>query len=143
MKKMHKMIGKAALVMAFGAFLTTEASAQATVKSKTTVKTNVGVMQQDTTSIKQWEQNLLGTYAEVNTISALNLRQAYITLLENARAQQNTWTDKDWNKVHAVINKLDARKNALEKQLGADDKAKIKLLQGELRALETKGDVKD
>ncbi len=140
MKKMHKSVGKAVLAMAFGAFLSTGAMAQGAVSTQASVNAQAGAVQQGT---KQLEQTLLGEYAEINALTATNLRQAYITLLENVRAQQNTWTDADWNKVHAVINKLDARKNALNKQLGADDKAKIKLLQGELRALETKGDVKD
>jgi polyhydroxyalkanoate synthesis regulator phasin len=98
---------------------------------------------QDDNNVKQWQQELLGEYADVNKLTAENLRQAYITLLESARAKQSTWSDQEWKKVQAVINQLDARKNVVEKELGTDDKAKIKLLQGELRALETKGDIKD
>ena len=98
---------------------------------------------QDDNSVKQWQQELLGEYADVSKLTAENLRQAYITLLESARAKQSTWSDQEWKKVQAVMNQLDARKNAVEKQLGTDDKAKIKLLQAELRALETKGDIKD
>ena len=98
---------------------------------------------QDDNSVKQWQKELLGEYADVNKLTAENLRQAYITLLESARSKQSNWSDQEWKKVQAVINQLDARKNAVEEQLGADDKAKIKLLQGELRALETKGDIKD
>lgn len=106
--------------------------------------TSVAVtMAQDEASVKQWQQELLGEYAEVNKLTAANLRQAYITLLESARAKQNSWSDQEWKKVQAVMNKLDARKNAVEKELGTDDKVKIKLLQGELRGLETKGDIED
>ncbi len=94
-------------------------------------------------SVPQWQRELLGEYADIQSLTALNLRQAYITLLENVREKKSAWNDQDWNKAKAVINKLDARKNKLEKKLGLDDKAKIKLLQGELRALETAADAKD
>ena len=140
MKMKNKFLGITTLALACGITFSGEVSAQAATANKA-----VAAQQQDTTStsVKQWQQELLGEYAEVNKLTATNLRQAYITLLESARAKQSTWNDQDWKKVHAVINQLDARKNSLSKQLGADDKAKIKLLQGELRALETKGDVKD
>ncbi|NDK57708.1 hypothetical protein [Pontibacter fetidus] len=100
-------------------------------------------VQQGNQGVTDLEKELLGPYAEINKIAATDLRQAYIMLLQSVRDRHETWTDVEWNKAKAIINKLDARKNAVHKQLGADDKAKIKLLQGELRALETKKDIKD
>ncbi|WP_250431587.1 hypothetical protein [Pontibacter ruber] len=134
-----KFLGITALALACGITFSGEVSAQTATSKK------AAVAQQDTTSnsVTQWQQELLGQYANVNALTATNLRQAYITLLESARAKQNEWNDQEWKKVQAVMNKLDAKKNSLNKQLGADDKAKIKVLQGELRALEGKGDIED
>ncbi len=101
------------------------------------------IERQQEDSATKLQQELLGQYADINALTATNLRQAYITLLENVRSKHATWTDQDWAKAQAVVNKLDAKKNTLEKQLGVDDKGKIKLLQGELRTLETKADAKD
>ncbi|WP_461490617.1 hypothetical protein [Pontibacter sp. HJ8] len=140
MKNNNKILAKIMLAGALGFSFAAEA-ANYTLHTPA-IPVAVAIAQDDN-SVKQWQQELLGEYADVSKLTAENLRQAYITLLESARAKQANWSDQEWKKVHAVINQLDARKNVVEKQLGADDKAKIKLLQGELRALETKGDIKD
>ncbi|MBB6612778.1 hypothetical protein H7F15_17180 [Pontibacter sp. Tf4] len=99
--------------------------------------------QQDNNGVPAFEKELLGPYADINKIPAADLRAAYITLLESVRSRSDNWTNAEWNKAQAVMKKLDARKKVVEKDLETDDKAKIKLLHAELRALETKKDIKD
>ena len=100
-------------------------------------------VQQGNQGVPAFEKELLGPYADINKIPAADLRQAYIMLLESTRTKSDAWTDAEWNKAQAVMKKLDARRKIVSNELGTDDKAKIKLLQGELRALETKKDIKD
>ena len=100
-------------------------------------------VQQDRQGVPAMEKELLGPYADINKIAATDLREAYIMLLQSVRDRQDTFTDAEWNKAQAIVKKLDARRKVVEKQLGTDDKAKIKLLKNELRALETKKDIKD
>lgn len=110
----------------------------------TTITQGNGALKtQQNQGVPAFEQALLGPHADINKIAAADLRQAYITLLEGVRSQSDNWTDAEWNKAQAIMKKLDARRKVVEKDLGTDDKAKIKLLQGELRALETKKDIKD
>ncbi|MCJ8165563.1 hypothetical protein MKJ04_11995 [Pontibacter sp. E15-1] len=137
MKNRNRTYVKLMLALALGFSFAAEATNYTMGKHQPTL-----TLQADE-SVTQWQRELLGDYADIQSLTALNLRQAYITLLENVREKKGAWDDQDWNKAQAVINKLDARKNKLEKRLGLDDKAKIKLLQGELRALETAADAKD
>lgn len=92
---------------------------------------------------QDWHKKLLGPYSNVDTLTAANMREAYITLLENVRQLHGRWADKDWEQAKAVLDKLDYKKNTLESQLSIGDKAKIKMLQAEFRTLETTDDVKD
>lgn len=137
MKRTNRTYAKLLLAGALGFSFAAEA-ANYTLTEKPAVQ-----VQQDNKGVTAFQQELLGPYAEINSIKAADLRQAYIMLLQSVRERHESWTDVEWNKAKAIINKLDARKKAIHKQLGADDKAKIKLLQGELRTLETKKDIKD
>lgn len=103
----------------------------------------VKTQQQGNQGVPALQQELLGAHADINKIAAADLREAYITLLEGVRSRSDNWTDAEWNKAQAIMKKLDARRKVVEKDLGTDDKAKIKLLHAELRALETKKDIKD
>ncbi|MBC5775587.1 hypothetical protein H8S95_16035 [Pontibacter sp. KCTC 32443] len=99
--------------------------------------------QQGNQGVPALQKELLGPYADINSIAAADLREAYIMLLQSVRERHDTWTDAEWNKAQAISKKLDARRKVVEKDLGTDDKAKIKMLKGELRSLETKKDIKD
>ncbi|MEJ8756392.1 hypothetical protein WG947_05265 [Pontibacter sp. H259] len=109
----------------------------------TLIETPTIQVQQGSQGVPAMEKELLGPYADINKIPAADLRQAYIMLLESTRNKSEAWTDAEWNKAQAIMKKLDARRKVVSNELGTDDKAKIKLLQGELRALETKKEIKD
>ncbi|MBB6611951.1 hypothetical protein H7F15_12945 [Pontibacter sp. Tf4] len=91
--------------------------------------------------LAEWQQRLLGNYADATTITQANVRQVYITLLENVRNQHSTWTNEDWEMAKMVMNTLNERKDEIDDGLNTDDEVKIKALQMEFRALETAGDL--
>ncbi|WP_162426929.1 hypothetical protein [Pontibacter pudoricolor] len=91
--------------------------------------------------LAEWEQKLLGTYADKATITQGNVRQVYITFLENVRKQHGSWTNQDWEMVKMVLNSLNERKDEVDEGLNTDDEVKIKALQMEFRTLETAGDL--
>ena len=115
----------------------------ANATDNTLTHTTVMPVQQGNQGVPAMEKELLGPYADINSIPAADLRQAYIMLLQSTRDKSSTWTDAEWNKAQAIAKKLDARKKIVEKDLTTDDTAKIKMLTGELRALETQKDIKD
>jgi len=91
--------------------------------------------------LTEWEQKLLGSYADKSTITQANVRQVYITFLENVRSQRSSWTDEDWEMAKMVLKSLNDRKDEVDDGLPTDDEVKIKALQMEFRALETGGDL--
>ena len=91
----------------------------------------------------QWKQELLGKYADTSTITAANMREAYIHFMENVRAKRRDWGSHDWDMADMVMEELNARKKEVNKDLTTDDEIKIKALQMEYRTLETGGDIKD
>lgn len=91
----------------------------------------------------EWEKKLLGQYADKSTINENNVREAYITFLENVRANKDNWTDKDWEMAKMVMENLNQRKAELTGNIPTDTEVKIKALQMEFRTLETASDVGD
>ncbi|WP_162052380.1 hypothetical protein [Pontibacter pamirensis] len=89
----------------------------------------------------EWEQNLLGNWADMSTINATNVREAYITFMENVREQRENWTDADWEMAKMVLEELNERKSEIETNIDTETEVKIKALQMEFRTLETAADV--
>ncbi|MCX2739117.1 hypothetical protein [Pontibacter anaerobius] len=93
--------------------------------------------------LSEWERNLLGRWADLASINENNVREAYITLLENVRQQRGTWDDEDWEMAKRVMEKLNDRKSEISGNIPTDTEVKIKALQMEFRTLETASDVSD
>ncbi|NDK56014.1 hypothetical protein [Pontibacter fetidus] len=91
--------------------------------------------------LTEWEQKLLGSYADKSTITRENVRQVYITFMENVRSQRSNWTDQDWEMAKMVMQTLNDRKDEVDEDLPTDDEVKIKALQMEFKTLETGGDL--
>lgn len=89
----------------------------------------------------EWERNLLGRWADMATINAENVREAYITFMENVRAKKENWTDADWDMAKLVMQELNNRKSEIEGNIDTDTEVKIKALQMEFRTLETAADI--
>ncbi|TPE43236.1 hypothetical protein [Pontibacter mangrovi] len=95
-------------------------------------------------ALGEWEGNLLGNWANYDSINEENVREAYITLLENVRQQRGTWDDQDWEMAKQVMEKLNTRKNELDaSKIPTDTEVKIKALQMEFHTLETAADATD
>ncbi len=91
----------------------------------------------------EWQRNLLGTYADLSTINETNVREAYITFMDNVREQRKNWTDKEWEMAKVVLNSLDERRKAITADIPTDSQIKIKALQMEFHTLETGADASD
>jgi DNA repair exonuclease SbcCD ATPase subunit len=91
--------------------------------------------------VAEWEQKLLGSWADVSTINETNVRDAYINFLENVRAQKGNWSDEDWEMAKLVMEKLNERRKELTESIDTDSEVKIRALQMEFRTLETAADL--
>ena len=89
----------------------------------------------------EWERNLLGRWADYASIDAANVRDAYITFMENVRVKKENWTDADWEMAKMVLQKLNDRKSEITGNIDTDTEVKIKALQMEFRTLEAAADV--
>ncbi|MCC2545551.1 hypothetical protein LJY25_03775 [Hymenobacter sp. BT175] len=90
-----------------------------------------------------FRQELLGTYADVNTLTALNVNSAYTQFMRQVRARRTTWTQRDWDYAGQVYRDLNARYRTVRLDVRATDEVHIKALQAEFLALENGRDVKD
>ncbi|TPE43883.1 DUF6565 domain-containing protein [Pontibacter mangrovi] len=138
MKRTNRTYAKVMLVAALGFSF----AAGATDYNNTKAKAAISTIQNDQ-ELSPLQKQLLGEHANIGAITADSMRQAYITFMDNVREQKGNWTDAEWQQAKELLEKLDAHKETVEKELGTDDKAKIKMLQAEFRTLETAGDVKD
>ncbi|MEJ8802707.1 hypothetical protein [Pontibacter sp. H249] len=93
-------------------------------------------------NLVEWQSSLLGSYSDLSTISNTNVREAYITFMENVRENQSTWSDADWEMAKMVLDSLNERKSQLT-DVPTDTEIKIKALQMEFTTLETAADAKD
>ncbi|MCX2739458.1 hypothetical protein [Pontibacter anaerobius] len=138
MKKSNRTYAKVMLAAALGFSFAAEATNYTSTNAKAAVITT-----QDDQNMLPMQQELLGEYADIKALTAQNMRQAYITFMESVREQKGPWADEEWQNAKNLLEKLNAHKETVEKELGTDDKAKIKMLQAEFRSLETTGDIKD
>ncbi|MDX5420564.1 MAG: hypothetical protein LPK09_15215 [Hymenobacteraceae bacterium] len=93
-------------------------------------------------NLVEWQTALLGNYSDLSTINNTNVREAYISFMENVRQNKGTWTDADWEMAKMVLESLNDRKSQL-KDIPTDIEVKIKALQMEFTTLETAADVGD
>jgi len=96
---------------------------------------------QSAARMSEWERKLLGRWADMATINEANVREAYITFMENVRAQKSNWSDADWEMAKLVLEELDERKNEITADIDTDTEVKIKALQMEFRTIKTAGSV--
>ncbi|WP_233555555.1 hypothetical protein [Pontibacter oryzae] len=88
-----------------------------------------------------WRTELLGTWADYNMLSENNIRDAYITFMENVRAKKGNWSNQDWEMAKRVIEELNEQKQQIKAPIPTDTEVKIKALQMEFRTLETAADI--
>lgn len=93
--------------------------------------------------IAEWERGLLDRWADFASINETNVREAYITFMENVRAKKGGWSDQDWEMAKRVLERLNERKAEITGNIPTDSEIKIKALQMEFRTLETAADARD
>jgi hypothetical protein len=89
------------------------------------------------------EKELLGAYANIQRINTLQMRQAYITFLQNVRANRQGWTSRDWDYADYLLQNLGKRKAAVEANLTTLDEIKIRTLIGEFYTLRSGQEFKE
>ncbi|WP_324674456.1 hypothetical protein [Hymenobacter sp. GOD-10R] len=88
-------------------------------------------------------QELLGTYADLSTVTPDNVSAAYTQFMRQVRAKRRTWTQRDWDYADAVFERLNKQRRAIRLDVRASDDLRVKALQAEYLALENGRDVKD
>ncbi len=89
----------------------------------------------------EWQNKLLGKWADLSTINEYNVQEAYITFMENVRQNKGTWNNNDWQMAKMVLENLNQHKKDIKGNVPTDTEVKIKALQMEFRTLETAADV--
>ncbi|QHL87136.1 hypothetical protein GU926_06705 [Nibribacter ruber] len=81
--------------------------------------------------VRRREKELLGKFSNVQTIKAVQMREAYIVFLQSVRAKRQTWIPRDWDYAEYILQNLGKRKATVESQLTTLDEIKIRSLIGE------------
>jgi hypothetical protein len=97
----------------------------------------------DAAAERNFKNELLGTYADLRTITPTNVAAAYTQFLRQVRAKRRTWTPRDWDYADAIFKRLNERRRAIYLDVRAADDVRVKALQAEYLALENGRDVKD
>ncbi|WP_400193021.1 hypothetical protein [Hymenobacter sp. B81] len=97
----------------------------------------------DDAATRAFNEELMGTYADVEKLTAQSIEPAYAQLLQQTRAKRKTWTQRDWDYATAVFRRLNEQYRAVRLDLPARDELRIKARQAEFEALETSRDLRD
>ncbi|WP_205502993.1 hypothetical protein [Rufibacter psychrotolerans] len=89
------------------------------------------------------EKELLGSFGNVQNISAIHMREAYIRFMQNVRAKRQNWTSRDWDYADYILQNLGKRKAAVEEKLTTLDEIKIRTLIGEFHTLRSGQEFKE
>ncbi len=93
-------------------------------------------LQHESENLEQWKRDLLGQYAEIESLTANTIRPAYINLIESVRTRRSTWSEADWEHAKAVLKSLNDRKGALGTALSKAENNRITALQEDFNALQ-------
>ncbi|MBC5994311.1 hypothetical protein [Pontibacter cellulosilyticus] len=94
----------------------------------------------ETAKLERFQDQLLREYKDIKSISAGNIREAYLTFMGTVRAQRRNWSQDDWDYVDHVYARLNERRGQVEGQISTGDNIKIRALQAEYLALEGSAD---
>ncbi|OUJ76048.1 hypothetical protein BXP70_01875 [Hymenobacter crusticola] len=88
-------------------------------------------------------KELLGTYADLSTVTPDNVSAAYTQFMRQVRAKRRAWTQRDWDYADVIFKRLNERRRAIRLDVRTSDDLRVKALQAEYMALENGRDVKD
>ncbi|TGE16107.1 hypothetical protein [Hymenobacter elongatus] len=97
----------------------------------------------DKTTSGTFAQQLMGTYADIETLTPTTIEPAYVQLLRQTRAQRRQWTQRDWDYATGIYKRLNEQLRSIRLDLKGRNELRIRALQAEFTALETSRDVKD
>ena len=97
----------------------------------------------DKATTATFAQQLLGTYADVETLTPTTIEPAYVQLLRQTRAQRKQWSQRDWDYATSIYKRLNERLKAIRLDVKGRDEIHIRALQAEFTTHETSRDVKD
>ncbi|MFB9864145.1 hypothetical protein [Rufibacter immobilis] len=89
------------------------------------------------------EKELLGSFSNVQGISPIHMREAYIRFMQNVRAKRQNWTSRDWDYADYILQNLGKRKATVEEKLSTLDEIKIRTLIGEFHTLRSGQEFKE
>jgi Tfp pilus assembly protein PilP len=89
------------------------------------------------------EKLLDAPFRNVNSLTASQVRDAYISFMENVRDNRKDWSEKDWELVEQVLKQLNNRKEQVNEGLSTKDQAKILALQAEFQLLQSGQQIKE
>ena len=83
------------------------------------------------------ETKLLGPYSgQINALTPADLPAAYAQLVQTARAQRASWTDRDWDYARAVYQRLNDQLKQIRMDMPARYELPIRARQAEFVALQ-------
>lgn len=93
---------------------------------------------------REWTSQLMGSsFESINSISADQIDEAYVSFMENVRDKRSNWSDSEWEYAQAVLDRLKERKHQLGSSLSTEDRLKVEALEVEFGTLKTASDVKE
>ena len=97
----------------------------------------------DPAALTTFTTELLGTYADVTSLTVSTIEPAYTQFMRQVRARRRAWTQRDWDYATAIYRRLNEQFRALRLDVKGRDELHIRALQAEFNALETGRDVQD
>ncbi|WP_187262991.1 hypothetical protein [Pontibacter beigongshangensis] len=98
-------------------------------------------LQHESEALDQWKRELLGQYAQTESLTANTIRPAYINLVESARSKRSNWSAKDWEHAKAVLKLLDDRKREIGTALSRAENNRINALQEDFTQLQAEAEM--
>ncbi|CAN5902599.1 hypothetical protein BH24BAC1_BH24BAC1_33590 [soil metagenome] len=97
----------------------------------------------DKEELARWQAQLLGPHQNIPKIKAANLRDAYVTFIENVRERRRAWQPEDWVYAEEVLGRLNDRKDQVEPSLSTREIIKIQAVRTEFGTLQAGRKTKD
>ena len=80
---------------------------------------------------------------DINRVPASQLPDLYSRFIEYTRDERRQWSPADWDEASAALSRLNARYEAVRKELSLEDRLAVRSSQGEFRTLQGARRVKD
>jgi protein-arginine kinase len=86
---------------------------------------------------------LLEPYQKIQSIKALQMKDAYLTFMQNAREKRRDWGPEEWVYAEEVMARLNTRRDQLDAQIPTKDHIRIQTLKTEFGTLKAGRNAKE